>query len=85
MAIIDYDTVLLFLFVASAVVAWQYARRGAPPISALPLPPGPRPLPIVGNWFDTPTKDMERAFYELNKKYGTSNAPVWHTVHHAQT
>ncbi|KAI0800093.1 cytochrome P450 [Fomes fomentarius] len=36
----------------------------------LPLPPGPRPLPIVGNFFDTPTKNMERAFHELNKRYG---------------
>ncbi|KAI0800105.1 cytochrome P450 [Fomes fomentarius] len=69
MSALDYhSTWLCFVFIFS--VAWKYNRASTPPTGMLPLPPGPRPLPIVGNFFDTPTKDMEHAFYELNKRYG---------------
>ena len=40
--------------------------------SSLPLPPGPTPLPIIGNMLDVPQKDMEAGFRKLNKQYGTS-------------
>ncbi|KAI0705578.1 CyP450 monooxygenase [Earliella scabrosa] len=38
--------------------------------SSLPLPPGPTPLPIIGNMLDVPQKDMEAGFRKLNKQYG---------------
>ncbi|KAI0350830.1 cytochrome P450 [Trametes cingulata] len=34
------------------------------------LPPGPRPLPILGNLLDMPTKDLGRSFYALTEKFG---------------
>ncbi|KAH9937816.1 cytochrome P450 [Epithele typhae] len=38
--------------------------------NALPLPPGPRPLPFIGNALDMPSKEMRTAFKEMNQKYG---------------
>ncbi|RPD81994.1 CyP450 monooxygenase [Lentinus tigrinus ALCF2SS1-7] len=35
-----------------------------------PLPPGPRPLPIVGNLFDIPKRHPWRIYKELSKQYG---------------
>lgn len=37
----------------------------------LPLPPGPRGLPIVGNAFDIPLVRMPQTYFEWTKKYGT--------------
>ncbi|KAM5546017.1 hypothetical protein V8D89_000143 [Ganoderma adspersum] len=34
------------------------------------LPPGPRPLPILGNVFSIPRRDMGAGFRELSKKHG---------------
>ena len=35
------------------------------------LPPGPKPLPILGNVFDMPRKDMGRELTDMVTKYGT--------------
>ena len=48
------------------------------------LPPGPRPLPLIGNVLDMPTKNLGPSFRELTAKYGTlrfalsDNAPPKH-------
>lgn len=34
------------------------------------LPPGPRPLPVIGNALDVPTTNMEVKFRELSAAYG---------------
>ncbi|KAI0721292.1 cytochrome P450 [Cerioporus squamosus] len=36
----------------------------------LPLPPGPRPLPIVGNLFNIPKRSPWKAYQEYSKQYG---------------
>ena len=36
-------------------------------------PPGPPPLPLIGNAFDVPPGHPGRGFHELSKKYGESN------------
>ncbi|KAM5539712.1 hypothetical protein V8D89_006525 [Ganoderma adspersum] len=36
----------------------------------LPLPPGPRPLPVIGNLFDISKTFSAREYLELSKRYG---------------
>ncbi len=39
----------------------------------LPLPPGPKRLPVLGNIFNMPgAVPSAEKYYELTKKYGTS-------------
>ena len=56
-------SVLLFL-----VSIWNirgYRRRGG-----LPYPPGPRPLPILGNLLDIPKDFSWLAYTRFSKTYG---------------
>ena len=46
------------------LVSWSRRTRG------LPLPPGPKPLPFVGNMFDIPTSKMCEGYRNLTDKYG---------------
>ncbi len=64
LSIVDVFAVLLFLTAVRAIRDHQ--RRGG-----LPYPPGPRPLPILGNILDIPKKFSWLAYSKLSKKYGT--------------
>jgi hypothetical protein len=57
--------VLIFTFAAFLVIRDHQRRRG------LPYPPGPRPLPLIGNLFDIPMKFSWLTYTQLSKKYGT--------------
>ncbi|KAG2021126.1 cytochrome P450, variant 2 [Coprinopsis cinerea AmutBmut pab1-1] len=50
-----------------AVIFLVLFRRRAP---TLPLPPGPKRLPIIGSLFHIPSKTPWVAYNELSKKYG---------------
>ena len=58
--------ILLLVFLAAAFLAVRtYQRTGR-----LPYPPGPRPLPLVGNLFDIPKEFSWLSYAELSKKHG---------------
>jgi hypothetical protein len=65
-------TILDLLVLVSSLVAFlairDYQRRGR-----LPYPPGPRPLPIIGNLLDVPMEFSWLTFTQLSKKHGTRN------------
>ncbi|KAF7334865.1 Cytochrome P450 [Mycena sanguinolenta] len=49
-----------------------YALRWNRNRSKLPLPPGPRKLPLVGNFFDMPTERQWETFLKWSKQFSTS-------------
>jgi hypothetical protein len=58
-----------FLVLIAGRLSWQYVtsrlrRRG------VPLPPGPRGLPLVGNVLDFPQKEEWLGYDALTKQYG---------------
>lgn len=58
---------MIFLLAASFIlvlVRWWYTRR------QLSSPPGPHPLPIIGNIHQAPKTYPERQYHEWTKKYG---------------
>ena len=66
LSIIDILALLSFLLVIRAVR--DHRRRGG-----LPYPPGPRPLPIVGNLFHVPTEFTWLGFTRFSKEYGMND------------
>ena len=55
---------------ASAFLSVALFRKFGRQKAALRYPPGPMPLPIVGNFFDMPRTDLARGFAELSQRYG---------------
>lgn len=64
-SLLDLFAVISFLAVLWAIR--EHRRRGG-----LPYPPGPRPLPIIGNLLDIPKEFSWLAYTRLSEKYGTT-------------
>ncbi|TFK53779.1 cytochrome P450 [Heliocybe sulcata] len=60
----------LAVLAASVVLLQAYLGRRVANPSGLPYPPGPKPLPLVGNLFDAPKHDSSKIFSAWGKQYG---------------
>ncbi len=63
---------LVLVFSLGAFLAIRDYRRRL----GLPYPPGPRPLPVIGNLFDIPKEFSWLEYTQLSKKYGMNPSPV---------
>ncbi|KAI0273278.1 CyP450 monooxygenase [Russula aff. rugulosa BPL654] len=59
------DVLVLIFSLAAFLAIRDYQRR-----QGLPYPPGPRPLPLIGNLFDIPKEFSWLSYTQLSKKYG---------------
>jgi len=57
----------VFLALAGAILLYFWSRRRK---EVLPLPPGPKPFPIVGNVRDLPTKELWLAVTKMAQEFG---------------
>ena len=64
--IVDLLVVLSFVVALSAFR--DYRQRGG-----LRYPPGPRPLPVIGNLLDIPKESSWLAYAKFAKRYGGSS------------
>jgi hypothetical protein len=68
--------ILDFLVIMSSLAAFfairDYQRR-----RGLSYPPGPPPLPFIGNLFDIPKDFSWLSYIQLSKKYGMSRSLLW--------
>lgn len=58
------------IFVLASSIAAFLAIRDYQMRKGIPYPPGPRPLPLIGNLFDVPREFSWLTFTRLSKKYG---------------
>ena len=61
--------VVLFSFGLGLIVYFFYSKSSKH--SSLPLPPGPKKLPFLGNLFDIPTSHEWLKYAEWSKQFST--------------
>ena len=66
-----------------ATLACFLFLRRATQQKELPLPPGPKGLPIIGNVLQMPRTHIERGFAKLSEKYGALQVVplAWMLIH----
>jgi hypothetical protein len=71
MSVVSLMSILDILVLVSSLLAFlairDYQRR-----QGLPYPPGPRPLPLIGNLIDIPREFSWLTYTQLSRKYGMS-------------
>jgi hypothetical protein len=64
----------IFAILATVVVLiFLYFKRKNSSFSHLPLPPGPKGLPVIGNLRDIPTSFAWQTYHKWSKELGTSD------------
>jgi len=63
--VLTVDILVLVSSIATFLAIRDYQKR-----QGLPYPPGPRPLPLIGNLIDIPREFSWLTYTQLSKKYG---------------
>ncbi|KAF4604436.1 hypothetical protein EYR38_004858 [Pleurotus pulmonarius] len=63
-------TVLALLFSLVGLQRWRKPK--------LPLPPGPKGYPIVGNLFKRPTKNQWMKYLEWSKEFNSDQSTIYY-------
>ncbi len=70
MPVVSLTSALDILVLVSSIAAF-FATRDYQRRRGLPYPPGPRPLPFIGNLLDIPKEFSWLSYTQLSKKHGT--------------
>jgi hypothetical protein len=63
--VLTIDILVLVSSIAAFLAIRDHQKR-----QGLPYPPGPRPLPLIGNLFDVPKEFSWLTYARLSQKYG---------------
>jgi hypothetical protein len=66
--------VLLLVLLGLVALRW-FAKR-----TPLPLPPGPKGWPLIGNMLDMPKGDFAKTYTEWARVYGALTSPLFSNV-----
>ena len=66
----------LDLLVVVASLSAFFAIRDYQRRRGIPYPPGPQPLPIIGNLFDIPKEFSWLSYTRLSRKYGMTHSLI---------
>ena len=72
------DTLSSCAFLLFALIALQWLKKRSK--SGLPLPPGPKGYPIIGNMLDVPSIMPWKTFQQWSKTYGSNSLILCITV-----
>lgn len=79
--ILNPSQLLAAIWLCVVLILWRYSRKVKP--SRLPLPPGPKGLPVIGNLFDFPNDKPWLVYDRWFKQYGMylficlQHASIW--------
>ncbi|XP_078415054.1 cytochrome P450 2K1-like isoform X1 [Cetorhinus maximus] len=70
-SVFPLDTVTLVLFGVLTIILLVYFNTGSKSHGIANFPPGPSPLPVIGNLHMLDLKKLHKSLMELSEKYGT--------------
>jgi hypothetical protein len=68
------------LIALTSFVVYLFVRKRLANPHGLPYPPGPKPLPILGNVLDIARENEAQAYQQLAKEHGESHVLTFHVM-----